>query len=387
MDFTFPRELEKFRKLVREFANEVVRPASKAADIKHEVNMDVIRQAADIGLLGVPFPQKYGGVGAGETGYCILMEELGRTCTSTATTIGAHIGIGAMAIYLAGTEEQKQKYLVPLARGEKLAAFALTEPNAGSDAAGIKTRAVRDGDDYVINGSKMYITNGPLADVVSVLVVTDPVLKAHGGITAFIVEKDAGFQVGTVEKKMGIRGSATSELVFEDVRVPKENVLGQVGLGFIIFMQTLDTGRLTLGAATLGGAQEALEIAIDYARVREAFGKPIAHKQSIQFMIADMAAEVEALRSLVYRTAWMVDQGMPYTKEAGICKLLGSQIASRNIHRALQILGALGYSRDFPVERMFRDARIAEIFEGTNEIQRIVIASQLFREVGVRIRP
>ncbi len=387
MDFTFPREMEKFRKLVREFGEEVVRPAAKAADEKHEVDMDVIRQAAAIGLLGVPFPQKYGGVGAGETGYCILMEELGKVCTSTATTIGAHIGIGAMSIYLDGTEAQKQKYLVPLARGEKLGAFALTEPNAGSDAASIKTKAVRDGDAYLLNGSKIYITNGPLADVISVLAVTDPTLGAHGGVTAFIGEKQFGIQVGTVEKKMGIRGSATSELIFEDVRIPAENVLGPVGLGFITFMKTLDTGRLTLGAATLGGAEEALRIAIDYARVREAFGKPIAHKQSIQFMIADMAAEVEALRSLVYRTAWMVEQGMPYTKEAGMCKLLGSQTASRNIHRALQILGALGYSRDFPVERMFRDARIAEIFEGTNEIQRIVIASQLFKEVGIRIRP
>jgi alkylation response protein AidB-like acyl-CoA dehydrogenase len=339
-------------------------------------------------LLGVPFPREYGGAGLGEMGYCILMEEMGRVCTSTATLIGAHIGIGAMAIYLGGNEEQKRKYLVPLAQGEKLAAFALTEPSAGSDAAAIRTRAIRQGDRYILSGNKIYITNGSFADIISVMALTDPALGARGGATAFIVEKGfPGFKVGTIERKMGIRGSATAELIFDEVEVPAGNVLGQVGMGFIVFMQTLDIGRVTLGAACLGGAQAALEMAIRYAKVRERFGRPLAHLQAVQFTIAEMAAEIEALRSLVYRTAWLVDTGQPFTKEAGMCKLLGSEIASRCVERALQIHGALGYSRDFPMERMVRDSRIAEIFEGTNEIQRIVIATELFREVGVRIRP
>ena len=388
MDFSFPPEMIAFRRMVREFAEEEVRPLAATIDREDRVPWETIPKLRQAGLLGVPFPRQYGGAGLGEIGYCILLEEIGRVCTSTATLIGAHIGIGAMAIYLGGNEEQKQKYLVPLARGEKLAAFALTEPGAGSDAAAIRTRALRDGDRYILNGTKIYITNGSFADIISVMAVTDPALGARGGVTAFIVEKGyPGFKVGTLENKMGIRGSATAELVFDEMEVPASNVLGQVGLGFITFMQTLDVGRVTLGAACLGGAEAALEMAIRYARVREQFGRPLAHLQSVQFMIAEMAAEIEALRSLVYRTAWLVDTGQPFTKEAGMCKLLGSEIASRCVDRALQIHGALGYSRDFPMERMWRDSRIAELFEGTNEIQRIVIATELFREVGVRIRP
>ncbi|MCC7352532.1 MAG: acyl-CoA dehydrogenase family protein [Anaerolineae bacterium] len=388
MDFSFPPEMVAFRRMVREFAEEEVRPLAATIDREDRVPWETIPKLRQAGLLGVPFPQKYGGAGLGEMGYCILLEEMGRVCTSTATFIGAHIGIGAMAIYLGGTEEQKQRYLVPLARGEKLAAFALTEPGAGSDAAAIRTRAVRDGDRYILNGTKIYITNGSFADIISVMAVTDPALGARGGVTAFIVEKEyPGYKVGTIEDKMGIRGSATAELIFDEVEVPAANVLGQVGLGFVTFMQSLDVGRVTLGAACLGGAETALEMAIRYARVREQFGRPLAHLQSVQFMVAEMAAEIEALRSLVYRTAWLVDTKQPFTKEAGMCKLLGSEIASRCVDRAMQIHGALGYSRDFPLERMLRDSRIAELFEGTNEIQRIVIATELFREAGVRIRP
>jgi butyryl-CoA dehydrogenase len=336
--------------------------------------------------MGVPFPQKYGGCGAGETGYCIMMEELNKVCASTATVIGAHIGISAMAIYLDGTEEQKQKYLVPLARGEKIGAFVLTEADAGSDAAAIKTRAVRDGDYYVINGTKTFNTNGGHADILSVMAVTDPALGARGGITAFIVEKEfPGLQVGRKENKMGIRGSETAEIIFEDCRVPKENVLGQFGAGFITFMKSLDVGRVSLGAACLGGAQACLEGSIQWAKTRQQFGAPIAQKQSVHFMIADMATEIEALRSLVYRTAWLVDTGQPFAKEAAMCKLYSSEVLHRCIDKTLQIHGAVGYSRDFWVERAFRDQRITEIFEGTSEIQRIVIASQIFRPEGVRI--
>jgi alkylation response protein AidB-like acyl-CoA dehydrogenase len=388
MDFSIPKHLQLFRQMVREFAGQEIRPLAKTVDALGYTDMNVVRKLGENGLLGVPFPQKYGGAGLGELGYCILMEELGRVCTSTATTVGAHIGIGAMAIYLGGNEAQKQRYLVPLARGEQIAAFALTEPNAGSDAAAIKTRAVRDGDRYSITGSKIYITNGPIADVLSVMAVTDPHLGARGGVTAFIVEKGMpGFSVGTVEHKMGIRGSTTSEIIFDEVVVPAANVIGQVGMGFITFMQTLDMGRLGLGAACLGGAEAALDLMARYAAGRQQFGGPIGDKQSLQWLIADTATEIEALRSLVYRTAWLVDTGQPFTREATICKLFGSEVASRAIDRALQVHGALAYDRDFPVERMWRDARIAEIFEGTNEIQRIVIAGQVLRPYGVRVRP
>jgi len=387
MDFMLPKTHQLFRQMVREFAEQEIRPLAKKVDIDDHPDMNVIRKLGENGLLGVPFPQKYGGAGLGELGYCILMEELGRVCNSTATTVGAHTGIGIMAIYLGGTEEQKRRYMPSLCRGEKIAAFCLTEPDAGSDAAAIKTRAVRDGNRYIITGSKMDITNGSIADLMSVMAVTDPNLGARGGVTAFIIEKGMpGFSVGTIEHKMGIRGSATAELVFDEVAVPAANVVGQVGAGFVVFMETLDTGRLGLGAACLGGAQAALDMMARYAAGRTQFGTPIGSKQSIQWMIADTAAEIEALRALVYRTAWLVDTHQPFTREAASCKLFGSEVASRAIDRALQVHGALGYNRDFPLERMWRDARITKIYEGTNEIQRIVIASRVLRHYGLRVR-
>ena len=388
MDFSFSPEHQALRRMIREFAEQEIAPIAAEIDREHRVPMAVMQKLGEIGLLGVCFPQKYGGMGAGETGYCILMEELGRVCTSTATNVGAHIGIGAMVIHLDGTEAQKQKYLVPLARGEKFAAFGLTEANAGSDAAAVRTRAVREGDSWILDGGKVYITNGGYADVITVMAVTDPTLGARGGITAFIVESDwEGFSVAREEDKMGIRGTSTAELVFEELRVPHENVLGKVGEGFIPFMKSLDMGRLTLGAAGLGGAQGALDAAVRWAKTRQQFGTELAHKQSVQWMIADVATEIEALRSLVYRVAWMVDTEQPFTQLAAMAKMYGSEVASRAINMALQIHGGLGLTRDFPIERNFRDARIAEIFEGTNEIQRIVIASNIFREHGVRIRP
>ncbi|HSR29459.1 MAG TPA: acyl-CoA dehydrogenase family protein [Anaerolineae bacterium] len=386
MDFSFPKEYQLLRRMAREFCQNEVKPLSKTIDREHRVPHETIDKAAKLGLMGVPFPQKYGGMGAGEIGYCVVAEELGRVCSSTATVIGAHIGIAAMAIYLDGTEEQKQKYLVPMAQGTAIGAFGLTEAEAGSDAAAIKTTAIRDGDDYVLNGAKVFITNGDIASIMTVMAVTDPSLGAYGGITAFIVETDTpGFSIGTIENKMGIRGSSTAETVFEDVRVPKENVLGQFGAGFLTFMKTLDIGRASLGAACLGGAQAAMEASMQWAKAREQFGVPIATKQSVHFMIADMAAEIEALRSLIYRTAWMIDTGQPHIMEAAACKLFGSEVAHRCIDRAMQIHGALGYSRDFEIERGFRDQRITEIYEGTNEIQRIVIAANLFRPHGMRI--
>jgi alkylation response protein AidB-like acyl-CoA dehydrogenase len=388
MDFPLPKEYQLFRRMVREFSTREIRPLAPIIDREHRVPLETIAKAAQLGLLGVPFPQEYGGMGGGELGYCILMEEVNRVCTSTATIIGAHTGIGAMAIYLDGIEEQKKKYLRPLAQGEKIGAFALTEPGAGSDAAAIKTTAVRHGDHYILNGTKIFITNGDIADIVTVMAVTDPALGAHGGVTAFIVEKGTpGFSVGSLENKMGIRGSTTAELIFTDCPVPAANVLGQFGAGFVTFMKTLDIGRAGLGAACLGGAQAAMDAAIKWAKVREQFGKPIAQRQSVHFMIADMATEIEALRSLIHRTAWLIDTGQPHSKEAAMCKLYSSEVATRCTTQALQIMGSTGYSRDFWMERAFRDARIAEIYEGTSEIQRIVIASNLFRQEGVRISP
>jgi alkylation response protein AidB-like acyl-CoA dehydrogenase len=389
MDFSFSKEHQLLRKAFREFTEQEV--ASRIDEIEHSKTgppADLMQKAAEYGIFGVPFPQEYGGMGAGETGYCILMEELNRASPSFAAVVGAHTGIGAMSIYLDGTEEQKQKYLVPLARGEQIAAFALTEPGAGSDAAATRTRAVREGDSYILDGTKHYITNGSTCDLAVVLALTDPALGPRGGMTGFVVESQwQGFQVSKLEDKMGIRGSPTCEMVLDGVRVPQENVLGPVGLGFVTFMKTLDVGRIGLGAASLGGAQRMLDLAVEWAVTREAFGGLIAHKQSIQWMIADMAAEIEALRSLIYRTAWMIDTGQSYTREAAICKLYGSEVCSRVTDKALQIYGALGYSRHMPLERAFRDGRISEIFEGTNEIQRIVIASDIFQKQGVRIRP
>jgi acyl-CoA dehydrogenase len=304
-----------------------------------------------------------------------------------ATVVGAHIGIAAMALYVDGSHALKEKYLTPLAQGTKIGAFCLTEAGAGSDAAGIKTRAVRSNGNWVITGNKIYISNGPFADLFSVLAVTDPALGARGGVTAFVVEKEMGPKVGVIEKKLGIRASATSEIIFDEVEVPAANVIGQEGLGFVTFMKTLDLGRVTVGAASLGGAQKALEDVIDYARLAERYGMPLAHQQQVQFMIADMYSWIEMLRGLVYRTAWMVDNHRPFAREAYVCKLMGSEIASKCVSYAMEIHGALGLSRDYPLERAFRDARIAEIFEGTNEIQRIIIARDLLREVGVAIEP
>jgi len=390
MDFTFPKEYQLLRRMIKEFAEKEVAPLAEEIDRDERVPFETLKKAAKLGLMGIPFPQKYGGAGAGEIGYCILMEELNKICGSTATIIGAHTGIGAMAIYLDGTEEQKQKYLVPLARGEKIAAFALTEPNAGSDAASIQTRAVRDGDYFVLNGSKLWITNGDIADVISVLAVTDPALGARGGVTAFIVEKEfPGFVVGRKEEKMGIRGSSTAELFFEDCRVPAENVLGMFGGGFLTFMKTLDVGRISLGAGCLGASDEALRMSMEFAKSRYQFGAPIAAKQAIQWMIADMAMEIEALRSLVYRTAWMLDTGQTgrkFSTMAAMCKVYGSEVACRAADTAVQIHGGMGYMKKYPIERMYRDARITRIFEGTNEIQREIIARNLFRQIGLRIR-
>ncbi|HMO59187.1 MAG TPA: acyl-CoA dehydrogenase family protein, partial [Roseiflexaceae bacterium] len=336
---------------------------------------------------GVPFPEAYGGADAGMVGYCILMEELNRKCASTTTIIGAHTHLCSMSIHLSGNPEQKAHYLRGLCSGRMLGAWALTEAGAGSDAAGIQLAARRDGDAWVLNGSKIWITNGPFADVIVVFAVTDASLGARGGMTAFLVEKGfAGFRPGKIEAKMGLRASHTSALFFEDCRVPAENVLGPVGQGFAVAMQTLDIGRCSLGASSLGAAKEAYELALRYAAERRQFGRLIADFQAIQFKLAQMAVKLYAMEQIVYDCAHRVERGEPATLESSIVKLFCTDSAVAIIDEAIQIHGGMGFSREVPLERMYRDARVTRIFEGTNEIQHHIIAGEILKTVGHRLR-
>ena len=385
MDFNFTEEQTMLREMVHKFVENEVKPVGQRIDKEHNVDLvkGIFKKGAELGLMGIPFPEAYGGAGFGEIGYCILLEELSRGCASTTVTVGAHIGLAGTSIFLGGTEEQKQKYLKPLAQGEKIGAYALTEPGAGSDAANIQLSAKRDGDHYILNGTKLWITNGDIADIVIVYAVTDPALKARGGITAFIVETSTpGFSANRIEDKMGLRGSATAELVFQEVRVSKENVLGEIGKGFVIAMQTLDESRLSLAAGCIGAAKELISMSVDFAKKRVAFGQPIAQFQAIQWMIAEMAAEVFQMESVVYRTAWMYDQGKKIPREGAICKMFCSEALDRIADKAVQIHGGNGFMGEHPVERFYRDARINRIFEGTNEIQRIVIAEDVLKKGG-----
>jgi alkylation response protein AidB-like acyl-CoA dehydrogenase len=380
VDFQFTEEQQLLREMVRKFADQEIRPLAREIDEKEAVPRSVLRQAGDLGLMGAVFPEAYGGGGLGETGYCIVLEEIARACASTATVIGGHQSIGAMAIHLFGTEEQKRRYLPPLARGETIAAFALSEAEAGSDAGALRTEATRTQSGWRISGAKSWITNGNIADVMAVFAVTDRAKGSRGGISAFIVEtKWPGFRVGKPEDKMGIRGSGTVSLYFDDLEVPNENLLGDPGAGFRIALRTLDCGRLTLAAACLGQAKEALELSLAYSRERVAFGKPIGHHQAVQTMLADMATDVYVMESTVYRTAWMADQDLPFARQASMAKLFCSEALGRVVDLGLQVHGGVGYTREFAIERLYRDARINRIFEGTSEIQRILIASDLLR--------
>jgi alkylation response protein AidB-like acyl-CoA dehydrogenase len=387
MEYELPEDIKMLRQAIREFAEKEVAPIASAIDEEERVPFEVLKKAGELGLMGVPFPEKYGGADAGVVGYCVLMEEINRKCASTATIIGAHAQLCAMSIYLSGSEEQKNRYLKALCEGRKLGAWALTEPNAGSDAAHIRTTATRQGDDWVLNGSKMWITNGSFADVLVVFAATDRSLGARGGITAFIIEKDfSGFKVGKVEPKMGLRASHTASLFFEDCQVSSANVLGQVGQGFAIAMQTLDIGRCGLGASSLGSAKEAYELSLKYAVERQQFGRPIADFQAIQFKLADMAVKIYTMEQVVYDCAKKVDRGENATLESSIVKLYCTDSASQVIDEAIQIHGGMGFSRELPLERMYRDARVTRIFEGTNEIQRHVIAGELLKSVGHKIK-
>ena len=376
-DVQFSDEQIMLRDMVRDFVNAEIRPIAQKIDQDECIPPALIQKIKDLGMLGAAFPPEYGGGGFGELGYCLLAEEVARGCMSTATFIGAHQSIGANAIYLGGSEELKRKYLVPLAEGKMIGAFALTEVLAGSDSFNLRTKAYRDGDDWVINGEKMWITNGGIADVVSTFARTER------GITGFVVEtKMPGYTAGPPEKKMGIRGSQTTPITLENVRVPKENIIGEDGRGFLVAMKTLDAGRLGLGAACTGAAKELLELSVKYAKERKQFDMPIAQFQAIQFMLAEMGTLVYGMESMVYRTAAAYDQGKSISRQAASVKLFCSESLDKVADMAVQIHGGMGYSRELPIERYYRDSRINRIFEGTNEIQKLVIARELIKKNG-----
>jgi butyryl-CoA dehydrogenase len=374
MNFKLSEEHEMIRKMVRDFARNEVAPTAAERDEEERFDMDIFNKMAELGLTGIPWPEEYGGIGSDYLAYCIAVEELSRVCASTGVTLSAHTSLAGWPVYKFGTEEQKQKYLRPMAQGEKIGAYGLTEPGSGSDAGGMKTTARMEGDHYVLNGSKIFITNGGIADTYIVFALTDPSSRQRG-TSAFIVEKDfEGFSVGKKEKKLGIRSSPTTEIVFEECKVPKENLLGKEGEGFKIAMMTLDGGRNGIAAQAVGIAQGALDASVDYAKEREQFGKPIAANQGISFKIADMATSIEASRLLTYQAAWLESEGLPYGKESAMSKLMAGDTAMKVTTEAVQIFGGYGYTKDYPVERYMRDAKITQIYEGTQEIQRLVIS-------------
>lgn len=381
MNFELTEEQNLIREMVREFAEKEVAPSAAVRDEEERFDRPLMfGRLAELGLTGIVFPEKYGGAGADYLSYAIAVEELSRVCASTGVTLSAHLSLGSNPIYLFGTEEQKMKFLVPMAQGEKMGAFGLTEPAAGSDAGGTKTTAVRDGNDWILNGTKIFITNAGEAEIYVVFARTDKQAQKHHGISAFIVEKGTpGFSFGKKEKKMGIRSSPTMELVYEGCRIPKDNLLGEEGKGFKVAMKTLDGGRIGIAAQALGIAQGALDRSIAYAKERKQFDVSIATFQGIQFQLADMATQVEAARLLVYKAAFRASAGLSYSQESAMAKLMASEIAMRVTTQAVQIHGGYGYTREFPVERMMRDAKITEIYEGTSEVQRIVIGSALTR--------
>ncbi len=377
MQFMLSEEHEMLRKTVRDFAKKEVEPTAAERDEQELFYRDIFTKMAELGLTGIPWPEQYGGIGSDYLAYCIAVEELSRVCASTGVTLSAHTSLACWPLYKFGTEAQKQTYLKPLALGEKIGAYGLTEPGSGSDAGSMKTNARLVGDHYVINGSKIFITNGGIADIYIVFAVTDATSKSKK-TTAFIIEKDfAGFSIGKKEHKLGIRSSPTTEIIFEDCKVPKENILGQLGEGFKIAMMTLDGGRNGIAAQAVGIAQGALDAAIDYAKTREQFGKPIAAQQGISFKLADMATSIEAARLLTYQAAWRESEGLSYGMESAMSKLFAGDTAMKVTTEAVQIFGGYGYTKDYPVERYMRDAKITQIYEGTQEIQRLVISRML----------
>lgn len=377
MDFKFTDEQKMLRDMVRDFTNSEIRPLAKNIDENEEIPKELIKKLAEVGLLGTVFPEKYGGGGFGEIGFCIAQEEVSKACGSTATLIGAHQSIGTNAIYLGGCENLKNKYMPQLTSGEKIAAFALTEPEAGSDTFNLKTSAVLNKDKWILNGTKVWITNAGIADVFSVFARTEK------GISGFVVEKDfPGIFIGPKEKKLGIRGSVTNSVTFENVEVPKENIIGDDGKGFLVAMHTLNAGRLGLGAGCLGASKEVMELSTIYSKQRKQFGGTISKFEAIKFMLAEMATKIYAMESLIYRTAHNYDAKKDISRDSAIVKLFCSEAMLEIADKGLQIHGGMGFSRELPLERFYRDARILKIFEGTNEIQKLIISRHVIKKNG-----
>ncbi len=389
-EFSFTPDQEAFRDAVRAFLQKEVAPVVVEMDEREEFPRATVRRMQEEGYFGVPIPEEYGGLGLGKVGYCIFLEELGKVDASHGTIVGAHTSLGTSPLLYYGTEEQKQRWLAPAAKGEKLLAFSLTEPGSGSDSGAVHTIAEKDGDGWVITGNKIYVSNGREADTIVVMAGNDVKLGPNGGVTAFLVDKNLpGFSVGRCEKKMGLHGTSTAELILDHVRVGPDRVLGEVGKGFHVAMTALDVGRVSLGAASLGGMEAATTQALEFSKNRTQFGLPISEYEAIQFKLADMAMKIHALRLMVYHAAahqdrlgtdpkkWSRLERMDKTRESAIVKCLASEWASEVIDEALQIHGGLGYIRGTPIERAYRDARISEIFEGTNEIQRVVVSRDL----------
>lgn len=383
MDLSLTPEQSMVRELARDFARTRIAPAAREIDESGRFPWEIFRGLAEVGLLGLPYPEKYGGGGADTVAFALAVEEIARACGSTALSYLAHVSLAQGPLHLFGEESQKRRYLVPLARGEFIGAFALTEPHSGSEAGALSTTAVRDGDSWVLNGQKVFCTNGSVADVVLVAARTDPQAPDEEAISSFVVEKGRdGFRVGKDEKKMGVRGSVTTQLFFEDCRVPQGNLVGQEGKGLGQFLQVLHGGRIAIAAMALGLGEAALEASRSYAQQRTQFGRPIAEFQGIQFKLADMAVELEAARLLIHKAAWLKDSGQPFATAASMAKLFASEAAERACFQAIQIHGGYGYTSDYPVERYYRDNRLTLIGEGTSEIQRLIIARALLSEAG-----
>ena len=375
MNFQLTKEQEFVRKMVREFAVAEVEPLAAEIDKEHRFPVETVEKMAKYGLLGIPFPTEYGGAGGDNISYAITVEELARVCASTAVIVSAHTSLCCWPIYAYGNEEQKKKYLPDLCQGKKLGAFGLTEPNAGTDASGQQTRAELDGDHWVLNGAKCFITNGGYADVFIIMAMTD---KSQGtrGISAFIVEKgDPGFSIGKTEDKMGICASSTTELIFQNCRIPKNRLLGSLGKGFKIAMTTLDGGRIGIASQALGIAQGALDVTVEYMKQRKQFGKKLSQFQALTFVVAELATKIEAARLLIYKAAYNETAGLPYGVNAAMAKLFAAETAMEVTTKCVQLHGGYGYTKDYPVERMMRDAKITEIYEGTSEVQKMVISA------------
>jgi len=386
MDFNLNKPQELFRQMIREFAEKEVKPLAAEIDEQERFPQETVEKMAPLGIFGIPVPKKYGGAGGDHLMYSIAVEELSRCCATTGVIVSAHTSLCLSPILQFGTEEQKMKYVPKLASGQWIGAFGLTEPNAGTDAAGQQTTAVLEGDEWVLNGNKIFITNAGYADVYVIIAMTDKSLGTKG-ISAFIVEASTpGFSVGKKELKMGIRGSATAELIFTNVRIPKDNLLGKVGEGFKIAMMTLDGGRIGIASQALGIAQGALDETVKYTKERKQFGKPIAKFQNTQFQMADLKTKVEAARLLVRSAAWKEDEHLKnpkinFSADAAMAKLYAAEVAMEVTTKCVQFHGGYGYTREYPVERMMRDAKITEIYEGTSEVQRMVIAGKLFGKI------